>query len=286
MSVFVDMLALLKRPTVPPLPAPRGGKGRAEPLPLQPATEAELVEALARLETERRVAEDAAIAAANLRERLLLEPGEDEGIFAAGRDLDAAELLIERLDKLEPGLRRRLQDIRDAGHAARWIELRDAYVAAAEQHLAFLREYEATQWPLREAAVRPLMAEFPASITQLHNYPPPFVPDFLLPVAGIIDRFEASLERVRGIQFDPAGRATPPYVMVGDLIDEAKRTGIIPENALPDIRRAMGLETRIRFITATRDAQDVARAAGDVAILPVEMAAQEIEAGRAVRMEG
>ena len=287
MSAFTDVLALLRRPTAAPAPAPRGGKSRTEPPlpPLQPPTEAELVDALGRLESERRAAEDAAIEAANRRERLLLEPSEDEAIHAAGRDLDGAELLIERLDKLEPGLRRRLQDVRDAARAARWIELRDIYVAAAERHLAFLRQYEATQWPLREAAIRPLMAEFPASVMQLHNDPSPFMADFLLPVAGIIDQFEASLERARGMHFNPSGSAPTPFIMVADLIEEAKRTGRIPDNAMPEIRRAMGVETRIRFIKATRDGQDVARTAGDVATFSPELASEEIESGRAVRME-
>ena len=283
-NVFTDLVTLIRRPTMPP-PPPHAGKGRTEPAPALPATEAELVAALANLETARRAAEDDGIAAANLRERLLLEPTADEEIYAAARALEAAELLIERLDKLEPGLRQRLQGVRDAARAARWLELRDAYVAAAEKHLAFLREYEAIQWPLREAAIRALMAEFPASVTQLHNHPAPFVTDFVLPVTGAVAKFAASLEQVRGMVFDPAGKVPPPFVMVRDIIAEAKRTGIIPENASPDIRRALGLEVRIRFITATRDGQGVARAAGDVATFSPELASEEIESGRAFVME-
>ncbi len=288
MSTFGDLLAMVRRPTAPPPLPPRGAKvaSASTPAPVQPATEAELIEALARLEAERRAAEDAAIEAQNRREKLLLEPDADEEIHQAARDLAAAELLVERLDALEPTLRNRLQDVRDGARAARWLQLRDAYVAAAEQHLAFLREYEAIQWPLRETATRALMAEFPSCVTQLHNHPAPFVADFVLPVTGAVDKFAASLEQLRGMVFDPIGRVPPPFVMVRDIIAEAKRTGIIPENATPDIRRALGLETRIRFITATRDGQGVARAAGDVATFSPELAGAEIEHGRAVVMEG
>jgi len=287
MSTFAELLAMVRRPTAPPPLPSRGAKAASTstPAPVQPATEAELIEALARLEAERRAAEDAAIEAQSRREKLLLEPDADEEIHQSARDLAAAELLVERLDALEPTLRNRLQDVRNAARAARWLELRDAYVAAAERHLAFLRDYEATQRPLREAVIGPLMAEFPASVTQLHNYPPPFVGDFILPVTGAVDQFAASLEQLRSMVFDPSIPPPPLFTRVSALVDEARRTGHIDANSPPEVRRALGMEARVQFVKPVRDGQGAARVAGEVVTLSGEAAAVEIASGRATRME-
>lgn len=286
-NVFTDLLTLVRRPNTPPSPVSRTGKNRVEPTPAPPVTAPELIAALASLEAERRAAEDAGIEAAGRREKLLLSPDADEAIHQAGRDLANAELLVERLDALEPHLRRQLQDIQNAKRAERWLQLRDEYVAAGERHLAYLRDFETSQRAARDAARASLLLEFPASVVQMeYGAPAPFVPDFLLLLPNVVDQFAASLDHLRGKVFDPAGRPTPPYVMLPAAIAEVLRTGAIPTNPGPELLRAMGVEVRVQFIAAIRDGQGIARGAGEVAILTGELANDEIAGGRARRLEG
>ncbi len=118
MNVVADFLALLRprRSGVPASPA-----GEAAPAPKPPASATELVDALQRLRSERAAAEHSVLQAARRRDELLLDPGSDAAIHQLDSEVDAAHLLIERLNRLEPELQRELEEQRAGDRCVRGV---------------------------------------------------------------------------------------------------------------------------------------------------------------------
>jgi hypothetical protein len=195
MGITQDLLALLRRPIQAPAPAPHGK--RQAPPPEQPATEAEIVAALDRAAEERRLAYSTIDRAGERREALLLIDGSDDEIAALAREVDRAQLLLERLDRLEPDLRNRLRAIRDAARIARWIALRDEYIRAGLRHVEELR---------RTALDRRDADEAWASVTREFPRAREILPVFPFIDADAADRLERELDRLATLTFDPHPR--------------------------------------------------------------------------------
>lgn len=131
MSIVADLLALVRGP----LPGTRKKAHTPAPEPGIPELEA----AIAALQAERGAAETAIYGMPAKREALLVEDGTDAAIQALERETDAQHLMIERLDRIEPGLFAKLQALRTEARRQEWLALRDRYVVAAtEYHEALL----------------------------------------------------------------------------------------------------------------------------------------------------
>ncbi len=215
MTILSDALALLRRPLRATAP-PRGRKpDAAYPTPV---TEAELVTTLDRVRAERTGAEAVLAEAAARRERLLMDPDSDEAIHAAGRDLDAANLLLERLDRLEPSLWRRLREVEHAARRAQWIVSRDAYLVAVQPFAAALAEFETTHRPALDAARSALLAEFPSAAGRYAPGDDPghpsgaVVPMPPLPPPGAVAAYQRELERMAMTLHDPNPLPAPPLL--------------------------------------------------------------------------
>lgn len=226
MAVTDTLLNLLRRPTRAPEPAPtvKPRKGDAPPPPRPaPVTEAELLAALDAAAAERRAAETRITEAAARREALLLEPDSDDAILAAGQDIDRAQLVLERLDKIVPDLHARLRDVRRADRIAAWPVARDRYIAACAPFVAALAEFDAVHRPALDAARAALFAEFPDAGGVL-PVPP-------LPPAGAADAFASALRHFAQIVHDPA---RPPLPVVMTLAEAEERARLMGEE-LPEM---------------------------------------------------
>lgn len=98
--------------------------------------------ALARLSSERDVAQAAIAAAADKRRALLLRDGTDDAISALEAETDAHHRTLERLDLLEPELLANLSAARGAQRQAILRHLAEEAPGAASRFAAALREAE------------------------------------------------------------------------------------------------------------------------------------------------
>ena len=158
----------------------------------------------------------AAVAAINTagarREELLMQAGTDEAIALIGREVDAAQLLLERLDRLEPQYAYALSILRDQKRTARWRELRDNYCQAGVNHVAALRAVRLDN-PAYSNAFHALAAEFPDATDLLPRF-------YFLPT-GVADQLAASLDQFHLVQYQPRP-AMPrrPMRSLQDVIDD------------------------------------------------------------------
>ncbi len=107
----------------------------------EPASESDfLAAALAELAGERAAAESAVTAAAEEREKLLLEPGSDPRIDELDREIERAQRKIERCDRIEPLLLAQLRNRRDTLRQQHFTLLAETYKAAVARYCATLRD--------------------------------------------------------------------------------------------------------------------------------------------------
>ena len=208
MAILADIKSLLSRP-IQADPAPAKGKRPSDAE--RPVTEAELAAALERMTTERLQAYATISEAGDRREALLMQDGSDAEIIELGRQVDAASLLLERLDRLEPAAQNRLMEMRDAHRATRWLKLRDDYLAIARKHLDDLRQTRLDQEQYHSAVAK-VVAEFPDAGTVLPRFP--FLDD------GLLFDFERELSRFAGIAFNPRP-GHPRPMSLGDRMQQA-----------------------------------------------------------------
>ena len=280
MTVIAELLHLLRRPLAAAVP-PEAGKLRrgapADPPAPLPISETELVAAIERLAGERREFEDAITEAATRRERLLLDLDGDDAILAADRDLDRAQLGLERLDRIEPELHARLLAIRHAARRARWAQLRDDYIAGARRHAELAAALEASRgtW---ETARDVVLAEYPDASAVLPAWP--------LPPVGAVAAFPSALDRLAATAYDPD--PAPAYIhrSVAAIAAEAASMGLEPQiPTAPEMALLLSREVAVRFPRPTRDASGEFRDGGTELILPGPAARAEVQAGRANYVE-
>ncbi len=120
MGLFDDLVRRLR----PPAPA---AEDALKPPPPPPAL-AELHELLDRLMIDRAAAEATILEAPFQRDALLDQPGTDKAIRKVDADVDAAHLLIERLDRLRPELDAKIAAAAVATRADAWAEMRSRLV--------------------------------------------------------------------------------------------------------------------------------------------------------------
>lgn len=141
-TVFETLLAAARGTIADPVPASgRGHKEPASPSATESpaATENDLRAALELAARERQAALATIDGAAERREALLLVLGSDDEIAHIGEEVDAANLLLERIERLVPELEFKLSALQDARRVARWAALRDGYIAAGRAHAAAMR---------------------------------------------------------------------------------------------------------------------------------------------------
>ena len=213
MGAFEKLLNIARRPVanvaaVERERAPARGKAADE----LAATEEELVAALDLARRERVTATGAINTAGARREELLMQPGTDEAIALIGREVDAAQLLLERLERLEPELAYRLSALRDQKRIARWEELRRAYCQAGVNHVAALRAIQ-LDYGAYSHAFHALVAEFPDATDLLPRF-------YFLPT-GSADQLAAALDKFYLVQYQPR-HSTPRKTIrsVQDVIDD------------------------------------------------------------------
>ncbi len=277
-----EILHLLRRPIAALKPSSepnksRKGAGPADPLPPVPVTEPELLTALNSVAAERAAAEDTITEASSRRERLLLDPTSDDLIFSAQRDLDGAQLKLERLDRIEPELHARLRAIRHAARRARWAQLRDDYIAGARRHAELAAALEASRgtW---EAARDLVLAEYPGASAVLPAWP--------LPPVGAVAALPSALDRLAATGYDPD--PAPAYIhrSVAAIAAEAANMGLDPQiPTAPELTLLLSREVAVRFPRPTRDAGGTFRDGGTELILPGPAARAEVQAGRATYVE-
>lgn len=231
MSILNDALTLLRRPLrADPLlaAAPRGRKP-GDAAPAAPVTADELVAALARLQAERAAAEATVAEASDRRERLLMDPFSDDLIHAVGRDLDAANLLLERLDRLEPDLWMRLREVQHAARRAQWVVARDAYISVVQPFAAAMAELEETHRSTLDAARSALLREFPSAGGRYAPGDDPghpsgaVVPMPPLPPPGAVEAYRRGLERMAMTLHDPDPAPMPPVLRQAASAEEMVR---------------------------------------------------------------
>ena len=105
-----------------------------------PRSEVDLLgAALAELAAERGVATNAIEAAAGQREQLLLEAGSDAKLDALDRDIERAQRVLLRCDRIEPLLLRQLNDRRQAFRRQHFEALTERYRGAVAEYTTVLR---------------------------------------------------------------------------------------------------------------------------------------------------
>ncbi len=213
MSILTNLLTILKRPVAPPPPAaaPAGRKAPTSP-EASPITDAELREAIAEAAAERQIAMDIINSAETRREALLFVEGSDDEIGRIGREVDSASLMLERLDRLEPELMFRLDQVRDRDRVARWLILRDEYVRIGRAHIEALRAIR-QDVPSYNKALRALTAEFPDAWETL--------PQLYFFDQRITSQLENKLNRFSTLAY--RSQAQPATKVMESLVDIAKR---------------------------------------------------------------
>jgi hypothetical protein len=245
-------------------------------MPSWAAARAEAEASLAEMEKERAEALAVINTAGDRREALFMEPGSDDEILELGAQIDRANLTLERLDRVEPDMRRRLGEIKFHERGARWIEARDAAAAAAAQHVAAIEAYQSAidAWRVTYNAV---VAEFPTATEIL-----PLLPGL---VRGQTT-FAAQIERLRTLEIQIAAPDPGLLTSLANAIEYAQQTGRVPEGMpgdwVPEIERAISGETRIKCLVAILDSEGRTVAKGTKIVLPYEIAAAHVWSGRAV----
>jgi hypothetical protein len=267
---------ILRRPATADTPPPGKTRGKPPAAPQWSALRAEVEAALDELAHERAEAEHVIAMAGEKRETLFMQPGSDDEIIGLGAAIDRANLTLERLDRLEPDMRRRLGEIKFHERGARWIEARDAAAAAAAQHVAAIEAYQNAidAWRVTYNAV---VAEFPTATEIL-----PLMP-------GLIrgqTTFAAQIERLRTLEIQIAAPDPGLLTSLAHVIEYAQQTGCVPEGMpgdwVPEIERAISGETRIKCLVAILDSEGRTVAKGAKITLPYEKAAAHVRSGRAV----
>ena len=275
MSLFENALKLLRRPVAPaadPQPRRKNGTVRDD----DPVNEPELTEALAQLQAERQTAEATLSGAAERREGLLLQPESDEEIFRLARQIDSANLTLERLDRIEPDLRQRLGEVRFHARGARWVTDRDAAAAAFTGFTEAIEQYERArrEW----AGVFNALAEKWPTAPEIA----PRMPALTATSSG----YAAELERFQNvvIMLAPPPQQQGLHSLAG-AIDYARKFGHAPEAIPPDwleeIERAIANATNVQTLVGTLDSEGRPVAKGSVITMSYDDAARAVTSGRA-----
>ncbi len=246
-------LQLLGRPVAIPGDAPPGDAEKPHrkagtPAAPGPVTEAELLAALSQLADERVAAERLLSGAADRRETLLMQPGSDDEILSLGQDIDRANLLLERLDRIEPDLRRKLGEVRFHDRNRRWIADRDAAADAFATFTAAIDAYETAR-----AEWVPIWNELCARWPDVHEIAPR-MPQLTGSSADYEQRLASFREKVRVLAAPPP----PVYHTLSNAIDYAKRFGQLPDG-IPgewqaDVERAIDGEVSVTTLVGTTGA--------------------------------
>ena len=274
-GVFEKLLSIARRPVPDPAAVPEKA-GRKPARDALPATEDELAAAIALATQERIAAVQSINTAGARREELLMEPGSDEEIALIGREVDAAQLMLERLDRLEPELTYRLSLLIDQKRIARWAELRDAYVQAGVAHMVALRAIH-LDYGAYARAHNAITAEFPDAID--------LIPAFYFPAASDeADRLGRALDQFYLTQFSPRPVRVPlATVSLADIATHGTPEEIEAARAvwgdIPDVSKK-----RVRFRHAT-NIEGVWHGENSEALLLEWTADFEIASGRAVLVE-
>lgn len=141
MTFVGDILGLLKRPTeAAPIELRGPGRPKHQPTAAEtPVTESEIIEALQNLLAERAEAEAVIATAGAKRDDLLLTAGTDDALLAIGRDIDALNLHLERLDRIEQELRSRLIEVRAATAQTEFSDIEAEFESALDEFFAAFR---------------------------------------------------------------------------------------------------------------------------------------------------
>ena len=275
-------LDLLRRPAAqaaPPLP-PKGPKGgKADPTWTQARVEAEA--ALAAISEERSQASNVIATAGERREALFMQPDFDAAILAIDGEIDRANLQLERLERVEPELRRRLGEIKYNERGARWEKLRDEAAEKMEVFSNAVAEYH-RQWEAWAAIFEQVTGQFPDA-------------DKILPRLPSMERQHATfaeqlaLFRTRVIvlaQPEPA-----IYHTLQNYIDSARVTGEIhptcPLDWRADVERACRSIVSVELLCPFTDETYQTHKTGDVLRVGYEHANRLVMSGRAIfRDEG
>ena len=154
-------------------------------------TVAEAEAALARLAKERTATSVAIVRAVAERDELLLVDGSEAAMAALETAADSHRLMLERLDRLEPVLLARLQELRDADHRARWTVLQKKFDSVSLEFIAAARKafalYKLSSEIRSECQISGFASEAASAL--------PVVPAHL--AGELIDAFEIELERRR-----------------------------------------------------------------------------------------
>jgi hypothetical protein len=254
-----------------------------------PLTIADLEVALERLAAERVAAREAVAQAMRERESLLLTDEDGKRIARAESEAARHRLTIERLDKLEPLLAAEFTSLRAEARRGAWNDLRTKYDAAA---VAFAAAYRTALESLEALArIRGEAQEggFAAEATAFA-----VAPNML--VAGLIDRFEAELERQRDAgrpKPAPAPRpvAPPPKAALAPVASapKPKAAAVAPAPApKPVFKPSADPEgnTRLVILRPGIELDGGARPRlGETVALPLDQASEIVRAGAAEFLE-
>ena len=274
MSLLDHALRLLRRPVDQagePAPQPQGTNDDAAPL-----TEAELNAALQQLADDREAAYAVLSGAADRRESLLMTPGTDDEIIGLEGEISRANLTLERLDRLEPDLKRRLGEVIYYNRGAKWIVDRD--VAAAE-FAKFVQAEDAYRKAREEWAT--VWNGLQAKWSTANEIMP-----FMAKLVGRKTSFAEQLEdfRTRVIVLREPERA--PVHSLAQAIDFTKQFGHPPEGVPPDwiaeCQRAASGSATVRTLVATLDGEGRSVPKGTVIEMDYAGAEKAVHSGRAI----
>ena len=274
MSLLETALKLLRRPVetgVKPLP-------RRKPGPPQDTDphEAEVMDVLSRLQAERVEAESTLSGAAEAREALLMQPESDEAIFELGRAIDRANLQLERIDRIEPDLRRMLGELKYSARGARWVVDRDAATVAFAVYVEAIEHYEQARsgWA---RVWNDLAAKWPTATEIMPTMPA---------LNGNSTGYAAGLEAFRSRVIVLAAPPMPLYASLAQAIEFARQTGHAPEGVplewLGEIQRAITNAVNVQMLVGGLDGEGRPLAKGTIIEMSYEDAQRAVTSGRAI----
>lgn len=278
MAILETALALLRRPVAEPgetQPVKRRGKTDAAAPEAAPLTELELIAALEGLAAERADAQHVLAGASERRETLLMQPDSDDAILDLGNQIDRAQLQLERLDRLEPDLRRRLGEVRFHGKNARWIADRDAAAAKFEGFIAAIDAYNAarSEWA---AVWNGLLEQWPTA-----NEIMPWMPGLV----SSLDVYQEQLAKFRELVFVVKPPPRPFGYTLAQAVDHTRQLGHPPDWAVPDwhaeCERAISDNVAVVTIVNTLDPEGRPVPKNTTLELSYESADKMVRSGRA-----
>jgi hypothetical protein len=281
MNMLEAALALLRRP-IETTGEPRRARRKHE-IPGDDAalTEGELVAALEEMAAERAAAEAMLAGVADQRESLLMQPGSDAEIFDLGRQIDRAQLNLERLDRLEPDLRRKLRAVQLRDENIRWAAARDAAILAWAPCADAIAKYHEARDEWWRVCAR-LKADWP-TVTEIV----PWMPElYSRQSKSFSEQLQVFGTRVRELERPER----PAMVSLATAIEYSRTFGKIPEWAPSDweihCQRAISGSVAVQTLTSMLDAEGRTLPKGSTVHLDYETALAAVSAGRAFWADG